>query len=141
MKTHTTNYQNTFIAVAADCPVQKAEIPPENQNIKSIARLQYELIENHPYQFTSDEALFEIYAIRKTLNNSETEISKQNFFSKGQACMRSSPLCKRYGWGIHFNSEGKMALYGVHTLQYIEFINDQSLKILFAMKTKKEPTK
>ena len=55
--------------------------------------------------------------------------------------MCSSSLWKYYGWGIHFNSEGEMALYGIHTLQYPEFVNNQSLKILFAMKTKKEPAK
>lgn len=28
MKTHATNYKNTFIEVAEDCPVKAAEIPP-----------------------------------------------------------------------------------------------------------------
>ncbi|SFC26080.1 hypothetical protein SAMN05421747_10755 [Parapedobacter composti] len=28
MKAHTTNYTNTFIAVADDCPVEKGEVAP-----------------------------------------------------------------------------------------------------------------
>ncbi|WP_342481620.1 DUF6157 family protein [Paenibacillus sp. FSL L8-0340] len=32
-------------------------------------------------------------------------------FSKSNPCLRASMLSKRYGWGMHFNDEGKIALY------------------------------
>ena len=34
----TTNYFDTFIEVAEDCPAQKAEVPPENTKRKTVAR-------------------------------------------------------------------------------------------------------
>jgi hypothetical protein len=41
MKQHTTNYQNTFIEVAADCPVGKAEIPPIKGTTPTVANIQF----------------------------------------------------------------------------------------------------
>ncbi|RLJ32344.1 hypothetical protein CLU97_1796 [Chryseobacterium sp. 7] len=43
MKPHTTNYTNTLIEVAEDCPVSQAQIPPEKKQ-KTLANLQYEKI-------------------------------------------------------------------------------------------------
>lgn len=37
MPPHCTNYTNTFITVAADCPVTAAEIPPTRGQKKSVA--------------------------------------------------------------------------------------------------------
>lgn len=50
MKTHTTNYFDTFIQVADDCPVMDGEVPPLKGKEKSIATIQFELIRGNPYQ-------------------------------------------------------------------------------------------
>ena len=97
----TTNYKNTFIEIAEDCPVTVAEVPPHNADAKTVARLQYEMIADNPYRYTSDEVLFSVYAKRKEIPKTHFEEERMKFFSKGQACFRSSPLAKRYGWGIH----------------------------------------
>ena len=137
MKTHTTNYYNTFVEVAEDCFAMKGEVPPQKGEEKSIATLQYEIISKNPYQFTSDEVLFHCFAIKKELADNEIETAKNLYFSKGQPCFRSSPLTKRYGWGVHSNAEGKIALFGVETLEYEKLSQDKNLKTVKAMRSKK----
>jgi hypothetical protein len=48
------------------------------------------------------------------------------FFSKPCACMRTSPLPKTYGWGLHFNAEGKVAVVPVGSKEYQRLKNDPS---------------
>lgn len=66
-----------------------------------------------------------------------TQKEKTKFFSKGQACFRASPLTKRYGWGVHSNAEGKIALYAVGSEEYQKLSEDQALKHLKAMRSKR----
>ncbi|WP_257669911.1 DUF6157 family protein [Parapedobacter tibetensis] len=135
MKVHSTNYYNMFIVVADDCPTMVGEIPQTKGDTKSIANIQFELISKNPYQYTSDEVLFQVYAQRKDLTKDELDEAKAIYFSKGQACLRASPLTKRYGWGVHHNEEGKIALYGCETEAYGRFLNDKHIKVVKAMKT------
>jgi hypothetical protein len=134
VRMHSTNYTNAFIEVAEDCKTDIGQLPPEKQQ-KTVARMQYELIHDHPYQYTSDEVLFAIYAARNGIDESERDAKRAEFFSKGQACLRSSPLGKLYGWGIHFNSESKIALYARESEDYTQLQNDNTLKHLKAMKS------
>ena len=133
---HTTNYLNTFIFVADDCPVTKAEVPPKKE-IKTVASMQFDMLKNAPYQHTSDEVLFQVFAAKNNIPEADRDSEKKKFFSKGQPCFRSSPLTKRYGWGVHFNQEGKMALYAVESDEYRQFSQANSLKTIKAMRTSK----
>lgn len=135
MKLHTTNYHDTFIAIADDCPATTGEIPPSKGDAKSVAMIQYEMIKKHPYKYTSDDVLFQVYADRKELVKSDFKKAREEYFSKGQPCLRASPLTKRYGWGVHSNQEGKVALYGCETSEYKKFLNDKSVKLVKAMKS------
>jgi len=137
MKTHTTNYQNTFILVADDCPAYVGEIPPQKSDSQSIANIQFELIRNHPYKYFSDDIIFLVHAYRNDLIEDEYGTARIELFSKGQACLRSSPLTKRYGWGIHFNQEGKVALYGSETEEYQRFVDDVNVKKIKALRSGK----
>lgn len=137
MKSHTTNYINTFILVAEDCPVFTGEIPPVKEGGKTAANIQFELINKYPYKFTSDDVLFQIYAYKNQLTKSELKTAREHFFSKGQACFRASPLPKRYGWGIHSNEKGKIALYGCETPEYKKLSKDKDITIVKAMKSAK----
>lgn len=56
MKKNSSNYYNAFIAVAEDCPVKTAEIPPLKEP-KSAVRIQYDLEKDHPYTYTSDQVI------------------------------------------------------------------------------------
>lgn len=135
MKVHTTNYFDTFIAIAEDCPSCNGSVPPLKGEAQTIATRQFELISKNPYKYTSDEVLFQVFADKNELTQSEYEEAKAQFFSKGQPCFRASPLTKRYGWGLHFDKEGKMALYGSESQEYKRYIEDKQLKVVKAMKS------
>jgi hypothetical protein len=49
-------------------------------------------------------------------------------------------LPKKYGWGIHFNSEGKMALYPVDSPEYRRFVEEGkgNVKVVPAMRNSKK---
>lgn len=134
----TTNYTNTFIEIADDCPVDHAEVPPVKTDLKSVAAMQYEMIKANPYKYTSDDVIFSIYADRSGIIKSELTKEKENFFSKGQPCFRSSPLAKRYGWGIHSDPAGKIAIYAVESDDYKKLKKDKKLVHLKAMRSKRE---
>jgi hypothetical protein len=106
----TTNYIETFIRVAEDCPVEAAEEPPRGKTPPSVAALQYLLLAEHPYELTSDDVLFEVHATRNEIPIAEREPAREEFFAKDRACLRSSALAKRYGWGLHHDVEGHVAL-------------------------------
>lgn len=133
---HTTNYYNTFIEIADDCPLAQGEVPPVKGDKKSVANQHFDMIVQHPYQFTSDDVIFGTYAERNGIIGN-TEHEKELFFSKGQACLRASPLGKRYGWGIHHNEEGKVAIYAAGTPEYEQMLHNPALKRVKAMRSKK----
>ncbi len=129
MKQHTTNYFDTLIEVAEDCPVAAAEVPASKGDVKTVAQLQYELIAKHPYQFTSDDVLFQVYARRNDLTPSEYKAAREAFFLKRATLpARASPLTKRYGFGVHADKDGKIALYGVETSKYAQLLKDDAVK-------------
>jgi len=137
-KIHTTNYFNTFIEVAEDTKVACGTKPPSKADKKTIAEMQYALLAENPYKFTSDEVLFQVFADRNDLTQAEYDQARQQFFSKGQPCFRTSPLTKTYGFGIHADSNGKVALIGMETEQYENFQNDPTIKKVKAMRTTKK---
>lgn len=137
MKIHTTNYYNTFIEIAEDCPTSNGEIPPTKGDNKTVANIQFEIVTKNPYKFTSDEILFQVFAHKNDLAKSEFNKAREQFFSKGQPCFRASPLAKRYGWGVHYDKEGKIAIYGADSPEYEKFSRDKTLKLIKAMKSSK----
>lgn len=137
MKIHTTNYKNTFIEMAEDCPVIKGEIPPMKNNEKTAVNIQFEMISKNPYKYTSDDVLFQVFVEKNNIPEAELKQAREQFFSKGQACFRASPLTKRYGWGIHNNNEEKVALYACQTKEYKKLCDDKNLKVVRAMRSSK----
>jgi hypothetical protein len=115
---HTTNYSDTFICIAEDSMVSAGTPPPEKPENPSIAARAFRMISEHPYRYTSDDVVFTVYANRKQIPAAEREDARAAFFSKGQPCLRASDLGKKYGWGIHADGEGRIALYGVETDAY-----------------------
>lgn len=137
MKQHTTNYTNTLIEVAEDCPVSQAQIPAEKKE-KTIARLQYEILIKNPYHYSSDDIIFECYAIKNDISEHEKQKEREKFFSKGQPCLRCSPLAKKYGFGFHHNSEGKAAMIPVENEEYQTLLNDSAVTKTKAMRSKRK---
>ena len=138
MKVHSTNYYNTLVEIAEDCPTNKGEMPPVKGEKKTVANLQFEMLYEHPYEYTSDEVLFGVFAIRKAFEEGEMDEQRAQYFSKGQPCFRASPLTKRYGWGIHSNEEGKIAMFGAETEEYKKLLADDAVKKVKAMRSKRK---
>ncbi len=137
MKVHSTNYTDTFIEIAEDCPVSAAEIPPTKGDKKSVANLQFDLLFDNPYKYTSDDIFFTVFSIRKELLAGDMDGERQNFFSKGQPCFRASPLTKRYGWGVHSNENGEVAVFAAESEEYKQFLADSAVKKIKAMRSKR----
>lgn len=138
MKQHTTNYFNTLIEIAEDSPIETGETPVSKKDVKTVAQLQYELVAKHPYKYTSDDVIFLVHAQRNDLTRAEYKAARELFFSKGQPCMRASPLTKRYGFGVHADQNGKIALYGAETVDYDRLLKDEGVKKVKAMRTSKK---
>ena len=138
MKIHTTNYIDTFIEVADDCPTNKCEVPTSKGNSKTIAEMQFELLVKNPYKFTSDDILFQVFADRNDLTKPEYKEAREQFFSKGQACFRASPLTKRFGFGVHSDKDGKIAIFGMETNEYEQFLSNKKIQKVKAMRTSKK---
>lgn len=136
MKVHTTNYFDTFIEAAEDTKATCGTKPPAKDK-KTVAAMQYELIAQNPYKWTSDDVLFQVFAERNDLSKAEYKQAREEFFSKGQACLRASPLTKTYGFGIHFESNGKIAIYGMETPEYEKYVADKNLKKVKAVRSKR----
>src|SRR3954452_21701513 len=130
-----TNQTDTFIAVAPDCPAKDAEIPAKPE---SVAGLQYAMLHDQPYRLTSDDLLFAVHARRNGIVDpaAMTE-AREAFFARSQACLRTSPLAKRYGWGIHYDARGRVAIYGVGTRAYRDFVRCAELKQVCAMRNRR----
>lgn len=132
-----TNYYDTFIEISEDCPVATAEVPPEKPNNKTVANLQHDMLANNPYKYTSDDVLFRVHAVRNNIADKDIAAEREKFFSKGQPCFRSSPLTKRYGWGVHSDAKGRLAIYAAGSLDYKKLASDENLTHVKAMRSKK----
>lgn len=138
------NYYNTFIAIAPDCPVETGMVPPAKKAGRTKPGIEYELAVSSPYAYTQEELMYEVHIQHKGISEEElaargTEI-RDEFFAKPKACLRASMLPKKYGWGIHFDEEGKMALVPMESPEYYRFVegNNGSLKVVPAMRNSKK---
>lgn len=136
MKTHSTNYTDTFIEIAEDSKTKSSKIPPAKDQ-KTVAEIQYDMIAQNPYKYTSDDVIFETFAKKNDVPESAREDERAKFFSKGQACLRCSPLTKTHGYGIHHDKNGKIALVPMESEDYQKFLKDDSVKKVKAMRSKK----
>ena len=116
------DYVDTFIAAADDCPVEQGTVPPPGRGGPSVAARTYELIAGAPYRYTSGDVLFAVHADRAGIPDAERPAPRREFFARPQPCLRSSPLGKRYGWGVHADAAGRLALVAAGTAEYADFV-------------------
>lgn len=133
----TTNYHETLIEIAEDCPVTVGQEPPRNGEKQTVASRQFDMIYAAPYRFTSDDVIFTVHADRAGLPERERPAERERFFSKGRACLRSSPLVKRYGWGIHSDAKGRVALVPAGSEEYRLLQADSGVRKVKAMRSKR----
>jgi hypothetical protein len=116
------SYTDTFILVADDCPEETGIVPPLRGSKPTVAALEYELLTKNPYKHTHEELLFIVHVTRMGITPGDLMArGKQihaELFAKQHPCMRASPLPKRYGWGVHHDAQGRIALVSRGSDQY-----------------------
>lgn len=130
--------RNVFVAVADDCPVVAAEVPPRAAGSPSLARLQYELLAREPYRLTQDDLDWAVHAARTRVPAGERAAARAALLARGRPCMRASPLTKRYGWGAHYDGEGRIAIHAVESDRYRELrAGPDGLQVARAMRSRR----
>ncbi|MCU1442744.1 MAG: hypothetical protein JWQ59_894 [Cryobacterium sp.] len=112
------DYFNTFIAVAPDSTAVAGIIPSERGGRPTVALRTWQLIAGEPYRHTSGDVIFTVYAERAGVPEADLPAAREEYFSIGRACLRSSDLGKKYGWGIHADAGGRIALYPIGSPEY-----------------------
>lgn len=131
------SYKNTFIAVSEDSKVTTAIKPLPKKGRPTIASIEYDLISTNPYKFTEQDIQFKTYLIKNNIESNSLDTLREEFFSKPKACFRASPLVKKYGWGIHYDEQGKVAVYAVDSKSYKDMMKSNKVTILKGMRSKK----
>jgi hypothetical protein len=135
------NYYETLIAVADDCPVSSSEVPVPRGGKATAAVVQYTMLSTDPYRHTQEDVLFESWLARQegTAEKTPDEVERlrHEFFAKPQPCLRSSPLPKKYGWGLRFDRQGRVALLPRESAEYSKIIAGEAgpVKILKALRS------
>jgi hypothetical protein len=65
-----------------------------------------------------------VYAVLHDTPKAGRPKEREKFLSKGHPHLRVSALATRYGWGIHNDAEGKVALIAVESRDYKRVMKD-----------------
>jgi hypothetical protein len=135
------NYTTAFISVAEDCKTDVAKVPQPRGNSQTIAQIQYEMISEHPFEYTQEDVLFESWFRRQDTDGvsaSEKAAMRDEFFSKEQPCLRTSPLTRTHGWGMVFDDDGRVALCPIESDEYADYLSSRDLKVIPALRSKRK---
>ncbi len=124
---------DTFIEVAPDTKAVAALVPPERAT-PSVARRQFELISAAPHTLTSADVIFTVHAERSGIPVDD-RAAREEYFSVGRACLRSSPLPKTYGWGLHADAHARLALVPLGSEEYRRLAVADDVQHLPAMRS------
>lgn len=112
-----TNYRDTLITASSDSPVASGTVP---EKPGTVAAVQHALLAE-PYAMTSDDLLYAAHRERGG------EKGRDEFFATPQACLRASPLVKQFGWGVHHDAEGRIALIGMESAEYRRLLDNPAV--------------
>ncbi len=119
-------YRDMLIAVADDCPVTTGIVPTPRGGKPTVAVLQYELLSTQPGTLTQRDVLFQTWLRQQNLPDDLPETERatlwERFFATPRACLRSSPLPKKYGWGLLFDAHGRITLCPMESNDYQRII-------------------
>lgn len=131
------SYKNTLITISEDSKVTSAKVPVIRNEKPTIAYIEHDLINNNPYKFTQEDVQFKTYLIKNQMEAENAAELREQFFSKSKACFRASPLVN-YGWGIHYNNQGKVAIYDVNSEMYNQLLKQDDITKLKGMRSKRK---
>lgn len=130
-------YRNTFIHASPDGKATVGTPPKLKGDKKSVANLEFEMLLDYPYEHTQEELQFAVHMAHKGIPKEQEARAREEYFSVPHACLRASPLAKTYGWGFHFDEDGKVALVALGSPEYERFSADQKLQQLYGMRSKR----
>ncbi len=111
-----------IVLVAEDSPAAAPTPPPARRATPTAAEVQYALLAAEPFRWTENEVLFESWWRRQdraaTASAEEKEQARAAFLATPRPCLRASPLPQRYGWGLVFDEDDRVALCPVDSPQY-----------------------
>ncbi len=131
---HTTNYRSTLILPSPDSTASTATPPPKPG---TVAAMQHERLAEAPYGLTSDDLIFGIHADRAEVDAAGRDAARADYFSKGQPCLRSSPLVRSYGWALHHDAEGRVALVDPADSTFAALTADPDVTKVYGMRSKR----
>ena len=121
------NYYQTLIAVAEDSPVTASVVPVPRGGKKTVAVLQYDMLTEQPGMLTQEDVLFLSWLQRQDgadeMTAPEIAALREEFFSKDQPCLRTSPLAKKYGFGLLFDADGLVRLCPMESQEYRDLVD------------------
>lgn len=100
--------------------------------------MQYELLADHPFELTQEDVLFQTWLTRQVMRPTKVmEVARirQQFFSRPQPCLRSSPLPKQYGFGLHFDERGRVAICPMESREYAALLTGRKVRVLRALRS------
>lgn len=130
------SYKNTLITISEDSKVSSAKVPVIKNEKPTIAYIEHDVINNNPYKFTQEDVQFKTYLTKNQMEAENSAELREQFFSKSKACFRASPLVKNYGWGIHYNNQGKIAIFDVNSEMYNQLLKQDDITKLKGMSPK-----
>jgi hypothetical protein len=131
---HSTNYFNTLILPSPDCRADTACVPVKPG---SVGRMQYEMLNDNPIELTSDDLIVAVQCRRKDIPESEWDDFRAEYFSRGQACLRASPLVKSFGWALYHDAEGRVMLVDPASAEFARLESDPEVAKIAGMRNKR----
>ncbi len=115
-----------------------AEVPPARAQ-PTVAELQHRLLSSRPYELTEEQLHVRVHGLRKGFDEQAIGASydelRAELYAKPQACLRASALTKRYGYGAHYDAQGRIGLYPRESDIYARLAGDSGLQQLAAMRS------
>ena len=128
---HSTNYTNALILPSEDCKAV-AKVPTKQG---SVAALQYDLLSGGG--MTSDDLLVAVTAIRRDVPQDEEDALRDEIFSKGQPCLRASPLVKTHGWAAYHDADAQVSLVDPTSEHFATLMQDSKIAKVKGMKSRR----
>lgn len=116
--------RNAFITISEDSDVDRSIIPGPK---RTIAKIKYEILIENPYKFTERQLFYEVHVVHRKRNDLKIDSYQ----------IKRSPLVQKFGWGIHADNEGRLALVAKESSIYSKLIANDNIKKIKAYKRKK----
>jgi len=101
------------------------------------AAIEYELIAGEPYGLTEEEVAFRTRVLMRDIPEADWPAERERLLSQKKPRLRVSTLAKRYGWGIHVDSQGRVALVAVESAEYQRLAADPALRHVRAFQSQR----